>query len=91
MFHYISIMEDNKTHKLVLYNDDKISFPYVMACLIRLCNYEPNQAEQCALIAHGKGECAIKHGTYEDMFDLMYNFEALEIKVKIKEYAGNMY
>jgi len=91
MFHYISIMEDNKTHKLVLYNDDKISFPYVMACLMRLCNYEPNQAEQCALIAHDKGECAIKHGTYDDMFDLMYNFEHLEIKVKIKEYAGNMH
>jgi ATP-dependent Clp protease adaptor protein ClpS len=91
MFHYISYMEDTKTHKLVLYNDDSISFPYVMACLIKLCNYEPNQAEQCALIAHDRGECIIKHGTFDAMFDLLHNFENLEIKVELKEYEGNLY
>jgi ATP-dependent Clp protease adaptor protein ClpS len=84
-------MEDNKTHKLVLYNDDKISFPYVMACLIKLCNYEPNQAEQCALIAHTTGKCNIKSGNWDDMFELTQTLISLDIKAMIESYEGSVH
>jgi len=45
-------MENNYSHKLVLYNDDKHDFLYVIACLIRCCKHDPIQAEQCAVITH---------------------------------------
>jgi ATP-dependent Clp protease adaptor protein ClpS len=54
-------MNDVLTHKLVLHNDNKNTFPYVMACLLSLCKHQPTQAEQCALITHLKGKCPIKH------------------------------
>lgn len=47
---------------LVLHNDEINSFDYVIECLIDICNHEPEQAEQCALIAHIKGKCPVKSG-----------------------------
>ena len=45
-------MGESKTHKITLYNDDKLSFEYVTACLTKICGHTPIQAEQCALLAH---------------------------------------
>ncbi len=47
---------------LVLHNDDVNSFEYVIECLVDVCYHEPEQAEQCALIAHYKGKCPVKSG-----------------------------
>ncbi len=47
---------------LVLYNDDVNTFDFVIDSLIEVCHHEPEQAEQCALIAHLKGKCSIKEG-----------------------------
>lgn len=52
---------------LVLYNDDVNSFDFVIETLIDVCNHEPNQAEQCALIAHMKGKCDVKSGSLEEL------------------------
>ena len=52
-------MEDVKTHKLTVYNDDVNSYEYIMACLIRFCKHDPIQAEQCAIIAHNTGKCIV--------------------------------
>ena len=78
-------------HKLVLLNDDVNSFPYIMACLIRFCMYEPGQAEQCALIADSVGRCAIKHGSYFDMEEMRDKLAGLNIKTKVEINEGNMY
>ena len=48
-----------KTHKITLYNDDILSFDYVTACLIDICNHTPIQAEQCTLTAHNNGKVTI--------------------------------
>ena len=84
-------MEETKTHKLVIYNDDVNSYQYIMASLIRFCKHEPLQAEQCAVIAHNKGKCSVKSGDFMDMFELKNTFDGLDIKSEIEEYAGNMY
>lgn len=84
-------MEEHKTHKVVIYNDDVNSFQYIMACLIRYCKQEPLQAEQCALLAHMTGKCQVKSGDFLEMFELKSTFDDLDIKSKIMEYAGNMH
>lgn len=81
-------MEENKTHKLVIYNDNVNSYQYIMASLIRFCKHEPLQAEQCAVVAHNKGKCSVKSGDFLQMFDLKNTFDDLEIKSEIVEYAS---
>jgi ATP-dependent Clp protease adaptor protein ClpS len=84
-------MEDNKTHQVVIYNDDVNSYDYVTACLIKLCRHEPIQAEQCAVVANNVGKCAVKSGNYLDMFELKTTFDDLDINSEIEEYASGMY
>jgi ATP-dependent Clp protease adaptor protein ClpS len=80
-----------KTHKLVLHNDTENDFLYVMAILIRYCNHERDQAEQCALITHNVGKCDIKSGSFIDMFEIKTNLESLSLNVELEEYASSMH
>jgi ATP-dependent Clp protease adaptor protein ClpS len=84
-------MEQTKSHKLVMYNDNENSFPYIMACLIKFCSHNPIQAEQCALIAHNKGECSIKTGDFLEIFDIHNDFEKVRIKTEIHEHESSVY
>jgi ATP-dependent Clp protease adaptor protein ClpS len=52
---------------LVLYNDDVNSFDFVIESLVEVCKHDFEQAEQCALIAHFKGRCAVKSGSYDEL------------------------
>lgn len=79
-----------KTHKLVLHNDSENDFLYVMALLIRYCNHERDQAEQCALITHNVGKCDIKSGSFLDMFELQSTLNQLSLNVELEEYASNL-
>ncbi len=62
-----TIKTGNYSCKLVLHNDNYNTFDYVIDTLIEVCNYNREQAEQCTLIAHLKGRCIIKTGTYKDL------------------------
>jgi ATP-dependent Clp protease adaptor protein ClpS len=84
-------MEDPKTHQLVLYNDQENDFLYVIACLIKYCNHNPLQAEQCATIAHHKGKYAVKFGNFSEILELKSNFERLSLKAEIESYESNMH
>ena len=77
-------MELPEDHKLILFNDDVHSFDYVMACLIKFCGHEPQQAEQCALIADLTGQCTIKHGCWAQIETMRESLEAVELKVKVE-------
>jgi len=55
--------------KIVLYNDHVNSFEHVIMCLVAFCDHGFQQAEQCAVIVHYKGKCAVKHGSKEDMIE----------------------
>ncbi len=59
-----------KIKSLILYNDDYNTFDFVIINLVKICGHDFYQAEQCALIAHIKGKCQIKHGKESYMFVL---------------------
>jgi ATP-dependent Clp protease adaptor protein ClpS len=49
--------------ELILFNDNINTFDFVIESLVEVCDHNPEQAEQCATIAHHKGKCCIKSGT----------------------------
>ena len=59
--------KDNKLHEIILYNDDHNTFDHVIETLIAVCEHTPEQAEQCSLLVHYKGKCAVKTGTYKEL------------------------
>ena len=59
--------EELELHALVVFNDEVNSFDHVIKTLIDVCGHEPMQAEQCTLLIHHKGKCAVKNGTYEEL------------------------
>jgi ATP-dependent Clp protease adaptor protein ClpS len=84
-------MEDVKTHKIILHNDKKNTFTYVMACLIRFCEHHPTQAEQCALLAHEMGKCTIKSGEFLEMLELSETLRNLDVITSVEQYESNMH
>ncbi len=52
---------------LIIYNDDVNSFDHVIDSLIKICNHDPIQAEQCTTIIHYNGKCQVKHDIYEKL------------------------
>jgi len=78
-----------KTHKITLYNDSKHDFLYVIACLIKFCKHNPDQAEQCAVIVDKKGLYDIKSGSFDDMYEILMELENMELKVELN--ASSVY
>lgn len=76
-------MELPEDHKLILFNDDEHSFGYVVACLIKFCGHEPQQAEQCALIADLVGQCTVKYGCWAQIETMKELLEGVDLKVKM--------
>lgn len=56
-----------KKYTLVLFNDDVNTFDYVIEMLVKVCNHDVLQAEQCAFLVHYKGKCAVKQGSYQNL------------------------
>lgn len=54
-------------YELVLHNDEFNTFDFVIKSLIKYCNHFPEQAEQCATIAHHNGLCSILRGDRSEM------------------------
>jgi ATP-dependent Clp protease adaptor protein ClpS len=64
----VEIMEVTETTDivdLVVFNDDVNTFDHVISTLIRVCKHTHEQAEQCTLLIHYKGKCAVKSGTFD--------------------------
>ena len=59
--------ETLKQHEIILYNDDVNTFDHVIETLIYACDHTPEQAEQCSIIVHYNGKCAVKTGEYDDL------------------------
>ena len=55
------------SHKIILYNDDVNTFDHVIETLIRVCDHEPLQAEQCAILVHYTGKCDVKTGELSEL------------------------
>ena len=80
-----------KTHKLVLHNDDVNSYQYVIACLIRYCKHDPIQAEQCAIIVHNNESCDITSGCYAEMEHIKDELQELGLKVSMDSLESHLY
>jgi|TARA_R110001592_G_scaffold361034_1_gene670747 ATP-dependent Clp protease adaptor protein ClpS len=84
-------MGDSKTHKIVLYNDDVLSFKYVTACLIKVCKHTSIQAQQCALIAHNKGKTDIASGSFNEMYEILETLNHIKVEASLEQYESNLY
>ncbi len=70
---------------LVLFNDEVNSFEFIIDSLINICEHNPVQAEQCTIIAHYKGKCDVKLGSYDHLLDLKREFDLKGITTSICE------
>ena len=59
--------EDIDVKDLVVFNDDFNTFQHVIDTLIRVCKHTAEQAEQCTMLIHFKGKCAVKTGLFEEL------------------------
>ena len=55
------------SHDLIVYNDEVNTFDFVIDTLVQVCDHTPEQAEQCTLLIHYKGKCAVKKGSFEKL------------------------
>lgn len=84
-------MELPEDHRLILFNDNIHSFAYVVACLIKFCGHDPQQAEQCALVADLAGQCTIKHGCWAQISTIKELLEGVDLKVKMEEHEDGLH
>ena len=62
----VSVQElESELFTLLLYNDDYNTFDHVIDCLIKICNHDAVQAEQCAYLVHFTGKTDVKFGEFE--------------------------
>lgn len=60
-------VKEARERELVLYNDDVNTFDHVIECLVRYCEHDELQAEQCSLIVHYNGKCTVKKGSFDEL------------------------
>lgn len=58
---------EKKQNEIVVFNDEVNTFDHVIDMLIAACGHDLLQAEQCTMLIHYKGKCAVKSGDYEDL------------------------
>ncbi len=64
----VSVAEkEGINNEIVLYNDDFNTFDHVIFTLIKVCEHTSEQAEQCAILVHYKGQCTVKTGVFEEL------------------------
>jgi len=61
----LEAIETTDVQDLVVFNDDYNTFAHVIEVLMEVCGHSVEQAEQCTLIIHFRGKCAVKSGSFE--------------------------
>jgi ATP-dependent Clp protease adaptor protein ClpS len=61
----LEAVETTDLMDLIVFNDDVNTFDHVIDTLIRVCKHTQEQAEQCTLLIHYKGKCAVKSGSFD--------------------------
>lgn len=74
--------EDSKS--LILFDDDFNAFDYVIRCLVEICGHDEMQAENCAMIAHYKGKCPVKNGSFDELKPKKEEMIRRKLTVEIK-------
>lgn len=68
---------------LVVFNDDYNTFDHVINTLVKVCKHSPEQAEQCTIIIHYKGKCAVKKGSFNELKPLRRSINDAGISASI--------
>ncbi|HMN32103.1 MAG: ATP-dependent Clp protease adaptor ClpS [Chitinophagaceae bacterium] len=71
--------------QLIIWNDNVNTFDWVIQTLIDVCKHYLEQAEQCTLLVHYTGKCAVKSGSYEDLKPMQEAILDRGIQVSIEE------
>ena len=79
------VIEATDLYKLVVFNDDVNTFDWVIETLIDVCQHTPEQAEQCTIIIHYKGKCAVKNGSWEELVPMRQEICRRGISAEIYE------
>jgi ATP-dependent Clp protease adaptor protein ClpS len=61
----LEAVETTDLMDLIVFNDDVNTFDHVIKTLIRVCKHTQEQAEQCTMLIHYKGKCAVKNGSFD--------------------------
>ena len=70
-------------YEIVLFNDDINTFDFVISSLIDVCDHTLEQAEQCPILVHYKGKCAVKSGEYNELKPRCTRLLSLGLSAKI--------
>lgn len=70
-------------YEIVLFNDDINTFDFVISSLIDVCDHTMEQAEQCTILVHYKGKCAVKSGEYKELKPRCTRLLSLGLSAKI--------
>jgi len=76
--------KDIEKKKLILWNDEVNSFDFVIDSLIEVCGHSPEQAETCTWIAHFKGKCPVKSGTFDALKPFYSEMTNRKLTVEIR-------
>lgn len=74
----------SSNYEIILFNDDVNTFDHVIDTLMAVCNHEPLQAEQCALLVHYTGKCAVKTGSYKELEPLCSKLLEADLSAEIQ-------
>ncbi len=66
-FDTLTIEQTVAQKDLIVFNDDVNTFDHVIESLIKVCQHDTIQAEQCTYIIHFNGKCQVKRGDYEKL------------------------
>jgi ATP-dependent Clp protease adaptor protein ClpS len=61
------LTEEAINHKLIVWNDEVNTFDWVIDTLMAVCGHQREQAEQCTMLIHYKGKCAVKNGSFDEL------------------------
>ncbi|HAG16914.1 MAG TPA: Clp protease ClpS [Bacteroidales bacterium] len=73
----------DKNKSLILFNDDFNTFDFVIRSLIEVCKHDELQAEQCAMIVHYKGKCAVKSDSFTNLKPMFEELSRRDLTVSI--------
>ncbi len=76
--------EEELQKKLILFNDEVNTFDFVIDSLVEICNHDAMQAENCAMIAHYKGKCSVKNGSFNELEPIHNALSSRELTVEIQ-------
>lgn len=69
---------------LILFDDNVNTFDFVIEALVKVCEHDVVQAEQCTVLVHYKGKCRVKEGPLEKLEPMCHGLLDRGLTAEIK-------